>query len=161
MSFGLSATAIGVGGALLGAIGSSKGQSQTQNSTREPWGPAQDWIKSNMANGQQLQGWYQQHPFNALQQAGYQNTFTDADQFRAQVLPGLLDFANDAMGGQYQRQRGGSPGAGAGYGGAVVPGGYKPGTGRVFALAPGQRFGTVDWAGLNPYADTKAGTGQG
>ena len=146
------AVASTVVGGLLGGSASGQGGGQSKTSESEPWGPAQDWLKNNIALGQQLQNYYQQNPFNAQQKAGYQNTLTDADQFRNNVMPGLLDFANGMMGSQYTRQKGGAPGSGAGYGGAVVPGGMSRGTGTVFSLAPGQRFGLIDWNAVNPYA---------
>ncbi len=136
---------------VLGALagGSSTGSSKSEQ--REPWGPAQGFIKDQIANGQTLSDYYKQNPFNQQQKAGIQNTLTDADQFRNQVLPGLMQFANGAMGGQYQRQKGGAPGSGGGYGGGIIPGGYSPGQGNTFAMAPGQNFGILDFASMNPF----------
>ncbi len=139
-----------LGGALLGGL-TSGDKTASQTTTREPWGPAQPWIKDNIATGQALQKWYQQNPFNAQQKAGMQNTLTDADTFRGSIAPGLLDFANGMMGGQYQRQKGGAPGSGAGYGGAVAPGGYTRGTSGPFSVAPGQMFGLLDFNAINPF----------
>lgn len=71
-------------GGLLGAAGSGdKSQSSTQ--TREPWGPAQDWIKQNITQGQGLQQQYTQNPFSQLQKDVYSNQY------------GLLNSANQNM----------------------------------------------------------------
>lgn len=61
-----------IAGAALGAL-SSKDQQQTTTQTREPWGPAQDFIKQQIAQGQKLAGQYQQQPFSPQQQTAYNN----------------------------------------------------------------------------------------
>jgi hypothetical protein len=66
-------------GAVAGAVDS---RDQEATSKSEPWGPAQDWIKQNIAQGQQLQQQYTAQPFSQAQQTGYGN------------LAGLLNFAN-------------------------------------------------------------------
>ena len=58
---GISPTLLQLGGAALGAA-SSQDQEQTTTTKNEPWGPAQDWIKSNIAAGQALQQKYTGHP---------------------------------------------------------------------------------------------------
>lgn len=69
------------------AAGAASSGDQTQSSTqnREPWGPAQDWIRQNIGIGQGLQQQYQQQPFSATQQQAYGNQF------------GLLNSANQSM----------------------------------------------------------------
>lgn len=61
-------------GAAFGAA-TSGDQNQQSSQTREPWGPAQDWLKQNIASGQALQQQYQAQPFSPLQQQAYTNQF--------------------------------------------------------------------------------------
>lgn len=136
-----------VGGSLLG--GALGGQDSTQTSSRDPWGPSQEWLKSNLETGKNLQEFYQQNPFNQQQKTSYQNLFNGIDGFN-QSMPGLLNFANNAMGSTYQRQRGGAPGSGAGYGGAVQPGGLLRGSG-AFVAPETQAHGLIDWNAQNPF----------
>ena len=87
--------ALGGGGGGLGTIGQLLGgvagaldsKDRTVENKREPWGPAQDWIKNNIAQGQQMQQQLQAQPFNQAQQAGMGNIY------------GLLDMANRGAGG--------------------------------------------------------------
>lgn len=101
MSFGAVAGAV-VGG-LMGGGGGGGGGGGSQTASKEPWAEAAPWIKDNIKTGQDLQRYYQQNPFNSLQQTGYQNQFADLDQFRNQMAPGLMNFANKLMGSNYQR----------------------------------------------------------
>lgn len=59
-----------IAGAALGALSS---KDQTQATNRDPWAPAQDFIKQQIGQGQQLANQYQQQPFSAAQQTGYNN----------------------------------------------------------------------------------------
>ena len=169
-------------GGIAGAAGNSGSTTNTQTATRDPWGPAQPYIMRNLQDQQSLQDYYKKNPFSAQQQAGFNNTFADADHFRSSVAPGLLGFANNAMGGSYERQRGGAPGSGAGYGGEVRPGGMRSGllSSGPFSVSPyisageaearstgpmpdgsamprvqpsGGRFGQVDFAAANPFTN--------
>ena len=167
-------------GGVLGAVGSSKGGETVQTATRDPWAVAQPYMLQNLKDQSSLNDYYKKNPFNAQQQAGFNNTFADADHFRDKVAPGLLGFANNAMGGSYERQRGGAPGSGAGYGGLLQPGGRSGGGSGPFRSAPymragqaearsmgpgpdgsnmprvqpsGGRFGQVDFAATNPYTN--------
>lgn len=147
-----------VAATVLGGLLGGKGGQQTQ--TRDPWEPAQPWMKKNIATGQKLQDYYQQHPFNAQQQAGLQNIFGNADNFAQNVAPGLMQFANNSMGGQYRRATGQA--VGSGHSGQVTPGGTAAGmysnqgllggnsTGP-FSVAPQQAFGQMDFAANNPF----------
>ena len=105
MSFGAVAGAV-VGGIMGGGGGGGGGGSQT--ASKEPWAEAAPWIKDNIKTGQDLQRYYQQNPFNSLQQTGYQNQFADLDHFRNQMAPGLMNFANKLMGSNYQRASAGT-----------------------------------------------------
>lgn len=141
-------------GALLGA--SSAGNTTTgATQSRDPWGPAQPHILRNLQNEADLQQHYQKTPFNAQQQQGYSNLFGDIGNFRDNVAPGLMDFANRGMTSSYQRQRGGAPGSGGGYGGAVQPGGMSQSGQGPFSVARGvQQNGLLDLNGAqNPYTN--------
>ena len=106
---------VALGSSALGAMGSSSGGGQQQTATKDPWAEAAPWLKQQIAQGQQLQNYYQQNPFNEQQKTAYQNTFNDLDNFRNRTAPGLMQFANNAMTGSYQRQSAVRPGMGAGY----------------------------------------------
>jgi hypothetical protein len=203
-----------VAGAVVGGLmGGDDEQTQTQN--RDPWGPAQPWLRANLNTGQNLQGYYERHPFNQIQQTAYQNTLSDLDNYRQNINPGMMAFANRLMGTNYQRgqggQRGGMQGQGMGGGqgqpmgqgqgmgqggggmdalfsammqdrgapnatmgdmNAIVRGGGLLGSGAQlatggsqmapktggqqgpFTAAPGQMYGLIDWAQLNPFTAT-------
>lgn len=113
--FGLESLIGPVVGGLLGASGSGD-KTTTQTATKDPWGPAQPYILNNLQNEANLQKYYQQNPFNAQQIQGYSNLFSDINNFRNNVAPGLMNFANQGMTSGYQRATGGAPGSGAGYG---------------------------------------------
>lgn len=141
-------------GGIAGAAGNSgSGKANETTATKDPWGPAQPYIMRNLQDQQSLQDYYKKTPFNAQQQAGFNNTFADADHFRASVAPGLMDFANNAMTSSYSRQTGGAPGGGAGYGGAVKPGGLLSSGQGPFGVTPGQHFGLIDFAKSNPFTN--------
>lgn len=125
MALGLSSALVALGGAIGGLLGGGSGGSQTatQTANKEPWGPAQKYILDNLQKEAALQNYYQKSPFNPQQLLGYSNLFGDIGNFRNNVAPGLMDFANRGMTSSYQRQRGGAPGSAGGYGGAVQPGG--------------------------------------
>jgi len=85
--------AAGLLGAAVGAA-TSGDRSATSTSQREPWGPAQDWIKDNIARGQALQRDYQANPFSSLQQNAYQNVFSGIDGFANGILPSVFGAVN-------------------------------------------------------------------
>lgn len=88
-----------VGGALGGAASSKGGTSTTtQNQTRDPWAPAQPWMKDLIAQGQGLQAHYQQNPFSALQQQQYGNQFGLLNAMN-QMAPQLTANNNTMMQG--------------------------------------------------------------
>lgn len=104
---------ISLGATLLGGLfGGDDSQTEAK---REPWAPAQPYILDQLKSGKKLQDYYQQNPFNPQQQTSYQNLYGDLDNFRQNVAPGLMDFANNAMTSSYQRRPVGNPGDGAGY----------------------------------------------
>lgn len=145
-----------IAGGLFGAASSSGGGKANETTVnKDPWAAAQPYMLQSMKDQADLNEYYKKNPFNAQQQAGYNNTFADADHFRSSVAPGLLGFANSATTGSYDRQRGGAPGSGAGYGGAVRAGGLLHGAGGgPFSVSPGnQVFGQVDFAKANPFTN--------
>jgi len=138
-------------GGLFGAAGSGNTTTGATQS-RDPWGPAQPHILRNLQNEADLQGYYQKTPFNAQQQQGYSNLFGDIGNFRDNVAPGLMDFANRGMATNYQRQRGSAPGS-IGYGAQPAAPQAAPGP---FSVAHGAQVQNpmLDLNGaMNPYTN--------
>lgn len=142
------------GSILGGLLGASSSGNTTTGATQssDPWGPAQPHILRNLQNEQQLQEFYQKTPFNAQQQQGYSNLFGDIGNFRDNVAPGLMDFANRGMASNYQRQRGSAPGS-VGYGAQPAAPQVAPGP---FSVARGAQVQNpmLDLNGaMNPYTN--------
>ena len=153
-----------VAGAVVGGL-TSDGEQQT--ATKEPWKDAAPWLRENIAQGQNLQAYYQQNPWNNLQQTAYQNTYSDIDQFRNSMAPGLMDFANRLMGTNYSRggttmqnkpqampqsvAQSGNGGMLSGLLSAAQPGQQSRGSSGPFSVSPGQSYGLLDFNALNPY----------
>ena len=142
-------------GSLLGGLfgAASSGDTKTGGTqSRDPWAPAQPFILKNLQNEADLQSYYQKTPFNQQQQKGYSNLFGDIGNFRDNVAPGLMDFANKGMTTGYQRQQGGAPGSvGYGGGGGNVQSGSGP-----FSVARGAQVQNpmLDLNGaMNPYTN--------
>lgn len=75
-------------GSALGALaGAASSRDQTQSSNRDPWAPAQPFLRQQIAQGQQLAEQYQRQPFSQAQQTAYGN------------YGGLLDALNGSAGG--------------------------------------------------------------
>ena len=140
-----------IAGSVVGGL-MSDGEQQT--ATKEPWSAAAPWLRQQIEQGQNLQAYYQQNPWNNLQQTAYQNTFSDIDQFRNSIAPGLMGFANKLMGQNYSR------------GGAQPMGnmqqikpqamngllsGQSGGQSGPFSVAPSRSYGLLDFKALNPY----------
>jgi len=143
-----------IGSAVVGGVlsRSQKSGGGTTTENKQPWAPAQPYILDSLKSGQQLRDYYRQNPFNPQQKTSYQNMFGDIDNFRQNTAPGLMDFANNAMGSNYQRQRGGAVGGGAGYGGLLQPGGQQGlSQNRPFSANPGQQYGQIDFNAQNPF----------
>lgn len=136
-----------IAGSAVGGLMSDGGEQQT--ASKEPWKDAAPWLRENIAQGRNLQSYYQQNPWNALQQAAYQNTFSDIDNFRSSIAPGMMDFANRLMGTNYSRSGGG----GGGFGGQTKPmqmtGGAPGGASSGTAPATQQEGGAYLSALLN------------
>ena len=148
-----------VAGAVVGGLMSDGGGEQ-QTATKEPWSAAAPWLRQQLEQGQNLQAYYQQNPWNNLQQTAYQNTFSDVDQFRNSMAPGLMDFANRLMGQNYSR--GGAtarmpmgnmqqtkPQAMGGL--LSLLSGQSGGQSGPFSVAPSRSYGLLDFNALNPY----------
>ena len=150
-----------VAGPLIGGLmggdeegGGGGGQQQSTARTSEPWAPAQPYILDNLKDTKKLQDFYRKTPFNPQQQTSYQNLFGDLDNFRQNMAPGLMNFANRAMTSNYQRQRGGAPGSGGGYGGPVQPGGLMQSDQQgPFSAPQGKAYGLLDFNAQNPYTN--------
>jgi len=152
-----------VAGAVVGGLMSDGGEQQS--TSKEPWSAAAPWLRENIAQGQNLQAYYQQNPWNSLQQTGYQNIYGDLDNFRNSIAPGMMDFANRLMGTNYSR--GGAtmqnkpqamPRSGAQSGNGGMLSGLLSGAGQQsrgssgpFSVSPGQSYGLLDFRALNPY----------
>ena len=142
-----------IAGSVVGGLMSDGGGEQ-QTATKEPWSAAAPWLRQQLEQGQNLQAYYQQNPWNNLQQTAYQNTFSDIDQFRNSMAPGLMDFANRLMGQNYSR--GGTqpmgnmqqtkPQAMSG-----LLSGQSGGQSGPFSVAPSRSYGLLDFKALNPY----------
>lgn len=91
-----------VAGAVVGGLMSDGGGS-SQTASKTPWEPAIKPLTNSLETGRALERYYQQNPFNQMQRTGYQNLYADLDQFRNQIQPGLVQFANGMMQSDYQR----------------------------------------------------------
>ena len=117
MSFG--AVAASVAGAAVGGMmsgGGGGGGGGGGEVKKAPWDPAIKPLQNSLTTGQGLEAYYQQNPFNPLQQAGYQNLFADLDNFRNVMAPQAMAFNNRMMNTNYQRKP-----AGTELGGAFTP----------------------------------------
>lgn len=84
--------AITVGVGLLGASSSGGGQ---QTVSKDPWGPAQDWMKSNITAGQNLQAQYAANPFSDYQKQAYGNQrqlSSNAQKLLGDLIPQMNNF---------------------------------------------------------------------
>lgn len=137
-----------IAGSVVGGLMSDGGDQQT--ASKEPWKDAAPWLRENIAQGRNLQGYYQQNPWNAPQQTAYQNTFSDIDNFRNSMAPGLMDFANRLMGTNYSR---------SGQGRQMpmqmqskpMQAGLLSQPQGPFSAPQGQSYGLLDFKALNPY----------
>lgn len=152
-----------IAGSVVGGLMSDGGEQQS--TSKEPWSAAAPWLRENIAQGQNLQAYYQQNPWNSLQQTGYQNTFSDIDNFRNSIAPGMMDFANRLMGTNYSRggttmqnkpqampQSVAQSGNGGMLSGLLSGAGQQSrGSSGPFSVSPGQSYGLLDFNALNPY----------
>lgn len=149
---------------LLGGLLGSKNKGSTATEKREPWAPAQPYLIENLATNKKLQDHYAQNPFNAQQQQGYENVFGDQNNFRQNIAPGMMDFANGMMSSKYERPRVSRPGGAAGYTGllsqpAAQPAqqpaqGQQPGLLGPFSVAPSRPYVVGNLNQQNPLYQT-------
>jgi hypothetical protein len=109
-----------IAGSVVGGLMSGD-EEQTQSQSREPWAPIQPWLRDLASEGQSLNRYYQQNPFNSVQRTSMQNMLGDIDNFRSNINPGMMAFANRLMNSNYSRNGGnsGRGGGGGGYGGSM------------------------------------------
>lgn len=146
-----------IGSVVGGLFGSEGGGGQQQSQSREPWAAAAPWLRKQLEDGERLQGYYQQNPFNPQQQVGYQNLLSGYDNYSQNIAPGLMSLANHFIGNGYQRQGGSGSGL-AGTNpyarasvGAVSQGIPQGGAATPFIQPLQMQYGTVDWNAQNPY----------
>ncbi len=103
--------AAGLLGDVLGIGGKDKnGGAGTTNTDKTPWGPAQGFILRGLADTAALNDKYKANPMSPEMQKAYQNQAQDTDFFRNTMMPNMMNFAAQGIGGGYQR------------GGSVIPG---------------------------------------
>ena len=82
-----------IGGAIAGAATSGD---KTQTTSRDPWGPSQDFLKSVLGDADTMRQQLNAQPFTPQQTQQYGQAYAGLDQARA-ALPGLLSFGQQAM----------------------------------------------------------------
>lgn len=89
-----------LGGNLGGLIGAAGGalSSQDQTSSKDPWAPAQDFIKQQIAQGQSLSQKYQDQPFSQQQQTSYNNIGGLLNAMNTMAPTMMQGFSNNASG---------------------------------------------------------------
>lgn len=137
------AALVPIAGAVAGSVVSGAmnkgGGGSSQTTTNEPWSAVQPWMKENIEKGQKLQGYYEQNPFNRLQQTSYQNLYGDIDNYRQNMAPSMMALSNRLMNSNYQRAPAGSE-----LGGMLRPerslgaGNYRSGEAMGNSVAGGQ-----------------------
>lgn len=151
---------ISIGVSLLGGLLGSKNKAPTTTDKREPWAPAQPYLIDNLATNKKLQDHYAQNPFNPMQQQGYENLYGDQNNFRQNIAPGMMDFANGMMGSKYERKALSRPGTSRGYTGllnqpAAQPAqGQQPGLLGPFSVAPSTPYSVGNLNQQNPLYKT-------
>lgn len=151
-----------VAGAAIGVVGGamsskkSSGGTTTQTQDKSPWEYAQPWMISNLNEGQRLQDYYKQNPFNDQQKQAYSNLFGDLNQFRSQMAPSLYDRANGMMNSNYQRKSYDRPGL-VGYsqgGGGLL---QQPAAAQqMFSMPQNGNYGLLNFAQAAPQAQAAA-----
>lgn len=137
--------AISVAGGLLGGSSSGGG---TQTVNKDPWAPAQDWMKSNITSGQNLQAQYAANPFSQYQQQAYgnsRNLSQGAQSLLGSLIPQMSGHQGFDRGNPMQKPQGynfmpqGGPPPGGPQGGPpqnLGMGGMGPSVSAAAAPAP-------------------------
>lgn len=92
-----------------------------QQVSKDPWGPTKEPLTNLVGDGMDVYRYYQQNPFNSVQRTSMQNMLGDIDNFRSNINPGMMAFANRLMNTNYSRNGGnsGRGGGGGAYGGSM------------------------------------------
>lgn len=80
-----------------GLLGAKAGEDTTTTSSKDPWGPAQQYLKDNLATNAAMQKHYQANPFSTEQKAAYQNMANVLANNQANV-PNFNQIASNFMG---------------------------------------------------------------
>lgn len=88
-----------LGGLAGAALGAASSQDQEQTTTRDPWGPAQPFLRQQIDQGMALSKQYADQPFSPQQQTAYNN------------FGGLLNAINGGAGGLLQGMSANASGA--------------------------------------------------
>lgn len=83
-----------IGGALLGA---AAGQDSTTSSQKDPWAPAQPYLKQNLQRNAGMQDYYAKNPFSTEQKTAYQGLLDTLANNQANA-PAMAGMANSFMG---------------------------------------------------------------
>lgn len=94
-------TLVQLGGGLLGALA---GKDTTTSASKDPWGPAQPYLKDNLAQNAAMQEHYRLNPFSNEQKAAYQGLL-DTNANNQANAPIMQANANNFM----QSKRGSMP----------------------------------------------------
>lgn len=86
----------GLGLALGGLLGGLAGQDTTTTASKDPWGPAQPYMKANLIQNALMQDHYAKDPFSADQKAAYQNQANTLANNQANV-PNFNQIASNFM----------------------------------------------------------------
>lgn len=125
----------GIVGSVLGALDSGD-KTQTQN--RDPWGPAQPYLKGLLGEGADLYNQYKQQPFSQAEQTGYGNVGNVLDYINANAGGLLSGFQANASGAnQFQRGNPRKSLIGASYDPSVSPVSWRPGLLSSFGTKKG------------------------
>jgi hypothetical protein len=113
---------------LLGAYtGYQGGKDQQQTQSRDPWGPAQPYLKGLLSEGAELYGQQKAEPFSQAEQTAYGNQGNILDFINGNA-PGLMDGFVANASGQNQFQRGKQKSLiGSSYNPATSPVTWQPG----------------------------------
>lgn len=142
-----------IAGAVVGGLMGGDGPDQTQTTSKEPWSEAAPWIKDNIGIGQRLQNFYQQNPFNAIQQNAIGQTLNDQDYYRNTLMPGLMAFLGQPRAGGNSLSALGIPQGSVGGQQQGLLGAKGTPLQSLFQVPQASnRAGLIDWAALNPHS---------
>lgn len=91
-----------LGGIVGGLLGAAAGKDTTTSASKDPWGPAQPYLKENLARNQRMQDYYMANPFSQEQQTAYQGLLnTNANGMaNAPVMSGMANNFMNSRGGK-------------------------------------------------------------